>query len=142
PDPGGEFEAAETFGAIGDEHEVRMAVESLRHGRAGPEVGSESDGNEHAHEECLSVVVGATMRASTAAAWSNTGAVGRVKPKRVAEPKAECERFAAWRKRRHRTGRSVAARSVVHSAQRTRLSTPPMLARSTNIAQQIRRSSL
>src|SRR5699024_10225006 len=63
-----------------------MAGESLRHGRAGPEVGSESDGDEHAHEEFLSVVVGAIMRASTGAALSNTSASDRVKPKRVGRP--------------------------------------------------------
>src|SRR5699024_8826601 len=97
PEPGGEFEADETIGAIWDEHEVRMAVESLRHGRTGPEVGGESDGDEYAHEEFLSVVVGAMARTSdsTAAALSNTGAVDRVKPKRVADPKAEHVPFAA-----------------------------------------------
>ena len=143
PEPGGEFEADEAIGAIWDEHEVRMAVESLRHGRTGPEVGGESDGDEYAHEEFLSVVVGAMARtsASTAAALSNTGAVDRVKPKRVADPKAECgpsllgRPFTAGRNRRHRAARSVQARSVTQSAQRTRLGAPPKLGTSTNIAQ-------
>src|SRR5699024_6699069 len=78
PKPGGEFEADETIGAIWDEHEVRMAVESLRHGRTGPDVGGESDGDEYAHEEFLSVVVGAMARTSEPTTQGNAVCAGAI----------------------------------------------------------------
>src|SRR5699024_3730056 len=118
PEPGGAFEDEEVIVASCDENVVRMTVESLRHGRTGPEVGGESDGDEYAHEEFLSVVVGAMARtsASTAAALSNTGAVDRVQPKRVADPKAECGPFAAGQALHRRAEPTTQSRAVCAGA--------------------------